>query len=73
MWVRSVKAQTVSFAMVDQSGISSRLDAMEKRLRRIEELVGRSEQPPVVGLFQQIAALQDAVVILKITMKEELP
>ncbi|KAL0439271.1 UNVERIFIED_CONTAM: hypothetical protein Slati_2410100 [Sesamum latifolium] len=46
---------------------------METRLRRIEELVERPEQPPLVGLFQQITALQDAVVNLKITVKEELP
>ncbi|KAK4411834.1 hypothetical protein Sango_0256400 [Sesamum angolense] len=59
--------------MADQSRISSWLDAMEMRLRRVEELVGRPEQPPIVGLIQQILALQEIVGNLNMTVKEELP
>ncbi|KAL0284806.1 UNVERIFIED_CONTAM: hypothetical protein Scaly_2838400 [Sesamum calycinum] len=42
-----------------QSGISNRWEAMEVRLRRIEELVDKPEQLPTVGLIQQISAPQE--------------
>ncbi|KAL0284805.1 UNVERIFIED_CONTAM: 60S ribosomal protein L3-1 [Sesamum calycinum] len=47
-------------------------EAMEARLHRIEELVGKSEQPSPVGLIQQISALQETVENLKMRVKEEL-
>ncbi|KAL0387181.1 UNVERIFIED_CONTAM: hypothetical protein Sradi_2599900 [Sesamum radiatum] len=59
--------------MADQSGISNQWEAMEARLRQIEELVGKPEQPPTIGLIQQILALQEAFENLKMRVKEELP
>ncbi|KAL0345996.1 UNVERIFIED_CONTAM: hypothetical protein Sradi_4430900 [Sesamum radiatum] len=38
----------------------------------LEELVGRPEQPLVLGLCQQMAAMQSAYANLKMTVKEEL-
>ncbi|KAL0303797.1 UNVERIFIED_CONTAM: hypothetical protein Sradi_6247800 [Sesamum radiatum] len=58
--------------MADQTGIGGWLDALEARLSRLEELVGRPEQPPILGLCQQMAAMQSAYTNLKITVKEEL-
>ncbi|KAL0327482.1 UNVERIFIED_CONTAM: hypothetical protein Sangu_1826200 [Sesamum angustifolium] len=59
--------------MADQSGISNRLDVMEARLRRVEELTGKPKQPPTMGLIQQVSVVQEAVENLKRKVKEELP
>ncbi|KAL0307998.1 UNVERIFIED_CONTAM: hypothetical protein Sangu_3000700 [Sesamum angustifolium] len=58
--------------MADQSGINSWLDATEARLHRVEELVGKPEQPPTMGLIQQVSVVQEAVENLKRKVKEEL-
>ncbi|KAL0301619.1 UNVERIFIED_CONTAM: hypothetical protein Sradi_6438700 [Sesamum radiatum] len=50
--------------MVDQ--------AMEARLRRVEELVGKPEQPPTMGLIQQVLAVEEEVENLKRKVKKEL-
>ncbi|KAL0340445.1 UNVERIFIED_CONTAM: hypothetical protein Sradi_4561300 [Sesamum radiatum] len=46
---------------------------MEARLRRVEELVGKPEQPPTMGLTQYISALLEMVENLKMMVNEELP
>ncbi|KAL0309022.1 UNVERIFIED_CONTAM: hypothetical protein Sradi_5844500 [Sesamum radiatum] len=46
---------------------------MEERLRRVEELVGKSEQPPTMGLIQHISIVNEMVENLKMKVKEELP
>ncbi|KAL0283757.1 UNVERIFIED_CONTAM: hypothetical protein Sangu_2869700 [Sesamum angustifolium] len=38
---------------------------MEARLHWVEELVGKPEQPPTVGLIQQVLAVEEAVENLK--------
>ncbi|KAL0339190.1 UNVERIFIED_CONTAM: hypothetical protein Sangu_1441100 [Sesamum angustifolium] len=59
--------------MAYQSGISSRWEAMEARLRRLEELIGKPEQTPSIGLIQQVSSIQKMVENLKMKVKEELP
>ncbi|KAL0300263.1 UNVERIFIED_CONTAM: hypothetical protein Scaly_3053000 [Sesamum calycinum] len=46
---------------------------MEARLRQVEELVGKPEQPPTMGLIQQVLAVEEAVENLKKKVKEEFP
>ncbi|KAL0388037.1 UNVERIFIED_CONTAM: hypothetical protein Sradi_2685500 [Sesamum radiatum] len=58
--------------MADQGGISIRWEAMEARVRRLEELIGKPEQPPSVGLIQQVSSIQEMVESLKMKVKEEL-
>ncbi|KAL0342581.1 UNVERIFIED_CONTAM: hypothetical protein Scaly_1920700 [Sesamum calycinum] len=65
--------ERVSLEIENQSGISNRLDVMEARLRRVEELTGKPKQPPTMGLIQQVSVVQEAVENLKRKVKEELP
>ncbi|KAL0301593.1 UNVERIFIED_CONTAM: hypothetical protein Sradi_6436100 [Sesamum radiatum] len=46
---------------------------MEARLRQVKELVGKPEQPPTMGLIQQVLAVEEAVENLKKKVKEEFP
>ncbi|KAL0308025.1 UNVERIFIED_CONTAM: hypothetical protein Sangu_2998600 [Sesamum angustifolium] len=59
--------------MADQGGINIRWEAMEARVRRLEELIGKPEQPPSVGLIQQVSSIQEMVESLRMKVKEELP
>ncbi|KAK4404692.1 hypothetical protein Sango_0837800 [Sesamum angolense] len=46
---------------------------MEAKVRRPEELIGKPEQPPSVGLIQQVSSVQEMVESLKMKVNEELP
>ncbi|KAL0322596.1 UNVERIFIED_CONTAM: hypothetical protein Sangu_1878900 [Sesamum angustifolium] len=59
--------------MADQGGISIRWEAMEARVRRLEELIGKPEQLPSIDLIQQVSSIQEMVESLKMKVKEELP
>ncbi|KAL0365375.1 UNVERIFIED_CONTAM: hypothetical protein Sangu_0635100 [Sesamum angustifolium] len=54
-------------------GVSTRWETMEARIRRLEELIIKLEQPPSVGLIQQVSSIQEMVKNLKMRVKEELP